>query len=277
VAIEISADFGRKVKRGDPVAVSAWIDGANPARASTIEGYLEGVHNSYLKRRAIESGHAQAVQLVLNIEARYRYNPTFESIYAMVPSVPAILLVLITAILMAVSVVKEKELGSITNFYVTPTTRLQFLLGKQIPYIVVGMLNFAILTLMAIYLFQVPLKGSGWMLTACAFAYVAAITSIGLLISAFTSSQVAAVFVTTVITILPTVQFSGMMQPVSTLEGGAYWLGHLWPTAYYMHASVGAFTKGLSAREMLNDLLALLAFTPVLTLLNVLALRKQEQ
>lgn len=277
LAIEIPADFGRSVKRGHPTAVSTWIDGSNPSRAATIEGYVQGVHGAYLKRRAVEGGQASSSQPAVQIESRYRYNPTFESIYAMVPSVPAILLVLIPAILMAVSVVKEKELGSITNFYVTPTTRLQFLLGKQLPYIVVGMLNYAILTLMAIYLFQVPLKGSGWMLTVCALAYVTAITGVGLLISAFTSSQVAAVFVTTVITILPTVQFSGMMQPVSTLEGGAYWMGRFWPTAYYMHASVGAFTKGLSAREMLGDLLALLAFIPVLTLLTALTLRKQER
>lgn len=277
LAIEIPADFGRNVKRGGPATVSAWIDGSNPFRAATIEGYVQGVHGAYLKRRAVEGGEAGEVQPAMQLESRYRYNPTFESIYAMVPSVPAILLVLIPAILMAVSVVKEKELGSITNFYVTPTTRLEFLLGKQFPYVVIGMLNYAMLTLMAVYLFQVPLKGSGWMLTACALAYVTSITSIGLLISTFTSSQVAAVFVTTVITILPTVQFSGMMQPVSTLEGGAYWMGRFWPTTYYMHASVGAFTKGLSAREMLNDLLALTAFIPVLTLMTALALRKQER
>jgi ribosome-dependent ATPase len=277
LAVEIPANFGREVKREGKTTVAAWIDGSSPARAATIEGYVQGVHAAYLRRRASENGVAIAVQPIVQIEDRYRYNPTFESIYAMVPSVPAILLVLIPAILMAVSVVKEKELGSITNFYVTPTSRLEFLLGKQIPYIVIGMLNYALLTLMAIYVFQVPLKGSGWMLTACALAYVTSITGIGLLISAFTSSQVAAVFVTTVITILPTVQFSGMMQPVSTLEGGAYWMGRFWPTAYYMHASVGAFTKGLSAREMLNDLLALLAFIPVLTFLTVLTLRKQER
>jgi ribosome-dependent ATPase len=195
----------------------------------------------------------------------------------MVPSVPAILLVLIPAILMVVSVVKEKELGSITNFYVTPTSRLEFLLGKQIPYIVIGMVNFTLLTLLAIYLFGVPMKGSGLMLAACAFAYVWTTTGIGLLVSSFTSSQVAAVFVTTIVTILPSIQFSGLMQPVSTLEGGAYWMGRFWPTTYYMHASVGAFTKGLNARGLLPDFLALIAFVPILTLITVLALKKQER
>ena len=110
------------------------------------------------------------------------------------PSIPPILLILIPAILMAVSVVREKELGSIINFYVTPTTRLEFLLGKQLPYIAIGMINYVILMLMAIVVFQVPLKGSGLTLTLCALLYVTATTGIGLLVSTFTPSQVAAVF-----------------------------------------------------------------------------------
>ena len=276
MAIEIPPNFGRLLGRGGRPSVSAWIDGANTARAATVEGYVQGVHASYVQQLARDGIVATAPSSVARVEMRYRYNPTFESIYAMVPSVPAILLMLIPAILMAVSVVKEKEMGSITNFYVTPSTRLEFLLGKELPYVMVGFLNFAMLTLMAVWLFGVPVLGSVWMLAACALAYVAAVTGIGLLISTFTSSQVAAVFVTTIVTILPTVQFSGLMQPISTLEGGAYWMGRLWPTGYYMHASMGAFTKALPARQLLPDLLALLAFLPVLMLITALLLRKQE-
>ena len=199
------------------------------------------------------------------IQLRYLYNPSFESIYAIVPSIPPILLILIPAILMAVSVVREKELGSIINFYVTPTTRLEFLLGKQLPYIAIGMMNYFILMLMAIVVFQVPLKGSGLTLTLCALLYVTATTGIGLLVSTFTPSQVAAVFVTAILTILPTTQFSGLLQPVSTLEGRARLVGSLWPTTYYMHASVGAFTKALGPRLLAGDVLALALFIPVLT------------
>ena len=94
------------------------------------------------------------------IEVRFRYNQDFDSIYAMVPSTIAMQLALIPAILMALAIVREKELGSITNLYVTPVTRLEFLLGKQLPYIAVAMVNFFILLLMAIFIFKVPLKGS---------------------------------------------------------------------------------------------------------------------
>jgi ribosome-dependent ATPase len=194
----------------------------------------------------------------------------------MVPSVPAMLLILIPATLMAVSVVREKELGSISNFYTTPTTRIEFLVGKQLPYVAIGMLNFTILTIIALLVFDIPLKGSLPTLVLSSLLYVWATTGIGLLISTLTSSQVAAVFVTTVVTMLPTIQFSGLLQPVSTQEGSARVIGLLWPTTYYMHTSVGVYTKGLLFADLATDLLALAVFGPVLVLLTCGLLKKQE-
>ena len=277
LAIEIPPNFGRHVSESRAAEVSVRIDGSNPFRAETIQGYVEGAHSRYLMDLARRQSSVTPVGLAANIQPRYRYNPTFESINAIGPSMPALLLVLIPSILMAVSVVREKELGSITNFYVTPTTRLEFLLGKQLPYVVIAMLNFALLTFIVIILFQVPLKGSFIALTAGALLYVTSTTGIGLLISSFTSSQVAAVFATAIVTMMPSVQFSGMLQPVSTLEGGARVMGSLWPTTYFMHMSVGAFTKGLGAVDLAGDLIALAMFIPVFTILSEMALRKQER
>ena len=256
--------------------ITAWVDGAPTNRAESLRQYLVGVHNTFLKEQVRRSPGVFPSQAAVEVQTRFAYNPTFESVYAIVPSVPAILLILIPAILMAVSVVREKELGSIINFYVTPTGRLEFLLGKQLPYIVIGMINYAVLLLMAVVVFGVPLKGSGWMLTLCTLLYVTATTALGMLVSTITSSQVAAVFITAILTILPTTQFSGLLQPVSTLDGGARVFGTLWPTTYYMHASVGAFTKGLGADGLLMDALALAAFIPILIGLSVAGLPRQE-
>ncbi len=277
LAIEIPAQFGRDLSRDSGPEASTTIDGANPFRAETIKQYVTGVNSKFADVRATSSSSgARGVTRRTKIQTRFRYNPSFESIYAIVPSIPPILLILIPAILMAVSVVREKELGSIINFYVTPTTRLEFLVGKQLPYIAIGLVNYALLTLMAIVVFGVPLKGSGLTLTLCVLLYVTATTGIGLLVSTFTPSQVAAVFVTAILTILPTTQFSGLLQPVSTLEGRARIVGSLWPTTYYMHASVGAFTKALGPRILAADVLAIAAFIPVLTILTVAALKGQE-
>jgi ribosome-dependent ATPase len=277
LAIELPDQFGRDLERGSGPQVSALVDGANPFRAETIKQYVNGVNRTFLDQRSTSaSSGVRAPVRRSEIQTRFLYNPSFESIYAIVPSIPPILMILIPAILMAVSVVREKELGSIINFYVTPTTRLEFLVGKQLPYIAIGMMNYLILTFMAVVVFRVPLKGSGLTLTLCALLYVVVTTGIGLLVSTFTPSQVAAVFVTAILTILPTTQFSGLLQPVSTLEGRARIVGSLWPTTYYMHASVGAFTKALGARILASDLLALAIFIPVLTVVTAAALKRQE-
>ena len=276
LSIEIPTDFGRDFLRDASPEVSAVVDGANPFRAETIKQYVTSVNQLFAIRHPNTLRGARSLPHRGGIQLRYLYNPSFESVYAIVPSIPPILLILIPAVLMAVSVVREKELGSIINFYVTPTNRLEFLLGKQLPYIAIGMLNYFILMIMAIVVFQVPLKGSGLILTLCALLYVTATTGIGLLVSTFTPSQVAAVFVTAILTILPTTQFSGLLQPVSTLEGRARLVGSLWPTTYYMHASVGAFTKALGPRLLAGDVLALALFIPVLTVLTAAALKRQE-
>jgi ribosome-dependent ATPase len=276
LAIEIPPGFGRALKRGEKPQVSAWIDGANTTRAGTIEGYVFGAHTQFLGTLARARGQDSAVLEAARIVPRYRYNPSFESIYAMGPSVPALLLLLIPAILMAVSVAREKEIGTITNFYVTPTSRLEFLLGKQLPYVAIGMINFIVLTLLVVIVLEVPLKGSFLALSIGALLYVVASTGYGLLISTLTKSQVAAVFAAAILSMMPTMLFSGMMQPVSTLEGGARIMGTLWPTTYYMHLSVGAFTKGLGVGDLMPDLFALTAFIPVFILIAAALLKKQE-
>ncbi len=274
--LEIPPSFGRDLERDSNPEVSAQVDGANPYRGETVAQYAQGVNNTLLRNAASQLG-IPPLKNTANIEERYMYNPTFESIYSIVPSVPALLLVLIPAILMAVSVVREKELGSIINFYVTPTRRLEYLLGKQLPYIVIGMMNYFILVVMALVVFNVPIKGSFWMLTLCTLLYVATTTGIGLVTSTFTSSQVAAVFVTAILTILPTTQFSGLLQPVSTLQGQARVIGSIWPTTYYMHSSVGAYTKGLAPGLMMQDIIFLACCIPILLAIGVLGLRKQEK
>ena len=276
LALEIPPNFGRDLQRGSRPQVSAWIDAANTIRAGTIESYVNDAHQKYLSDLLRDQGADIKTYVAAQSEPRFRYNPSFESIYAMGPSVPAILLLLFPAILTAVGVAREKEIGTITNFYVTPTTRFEFLIGKQLPYIAIGMANFAILTLLVVLVLDVPLKGSFWALALGALLYVSAATGYGLLISTITKTQSAAVLAGAVLSMLPTIQFSGIVQPVSTLEGGARLMGTLWPTTYYMHLSVGAFTKGLSFSALMPDLMALALFVPAFLIAAAALLRKQE-
>ena len=154
------------------------------------------------------------------IEIRYRYNPGFESLIAMVPAVIPLLLLVIPANLATLSVVREKELGSIVNFYVTPVTRVEFIFGKQIPYVVLAMVNFLLLTAFGMFVFHVPFTGDFPTFVLGALLYVTIATGIGLLISAFMRSQVAAIFATTVVTMIPAVHYSGLIDPVASIGGG---------------------------------------------------------
>jgi ribosome-dependent ATPase len=276
--LEIPPNFGRDLQRGRRPEVLANVDGANPFRAETVAGYVRGVNmttaqdpGNDLPQPGVKKPRGTPFQ------DRYMYNPTFKSIYSIVPDVPAILLILIPAILMTVAIVREKELGAIINFYVTPTRKVEFLLGKQLPYVAIGMINFFILAFLALTLFRVPMKGSFLMLTLCTLLYVMVTTAIGMVTSTFTKTQVAAVFVTAILTLQPTVQYAGMLQPVSTLDGGARLFGLVWPTTYYMHASLGAYTKGIAPGLMIKDVVVLLCTYPILLGISVIGMRKQEK
>ena len=275
-AVEIPPGFGRDIERGRPAWVGAWVDGAMPFRASTIRGYLQGMHQLYLTDPAVTTTLPQPPPTA-RIELRFKYNQDFDSIYAMVPSSLSMLLALFPAILMALAIVREKELGSITNLYVTPVTRIEFLIGKQIPYIGVAMANFALMFLMALFVFQVPLKGSFLVLLLGALIYVTTTTAYGMVISAFARTQIAALFGTAIMTVLPASQFAGMMTPVSSLSPTAQIMGRAFPMTYFVPISVGTFTKGLGFADLGSSLVELAVFIPVLTLISFLLLRKQER
>ncbi|MDG1579652.1 ribosome-associated ATPase/putative transporter RbbA [Pseudomonas sp. GOM6] len=275
LAVEIPPHFGRDLKRGASPQIGMWIDGAMPTRAETIKGYVSGLHQHYLAELARRSPQPQASSAA-ELEVRYRYNPDVESLKAMVPAVIPLLLMLIPAMLTALGVVREKELGSIINLYVTPVTRLEFLLGKQLPYIALGLFNFVLLVLLAITVFDVPLKGNPLTLLSGALLYLACATGLGLLMSTFTKSQIAAVFGTAIATLLPAIQFSGLIYPVASLEGFGALVGQLYPTSQFLVISRGLFSKALELRDLAGYFLALALTVPMLTLLSASLLRKQE-
>ncbi len=275
-AIEVPAGLGRDLRRGRPTEVAAWIDGAMPFHAESVRGYVQGVHAQFLAELALVSRTVRTPPPA-SIEVRFRYNQDFNSVQAMVPSTMSMLLALIPAILMALAVVREKELGSITNLYVTPVRRIEFMLGKQLPYVGLAMVDFVVLAAMAVFIFDVPLRGSLTALVVGALIYVSATTAYGLLISSFASSQIAALFGTAILTVLPATQFSGMLVPVSTLSGFPLLMGRLFPMTYFLPISIGTFTKSLGFAELGPTMVSLALFVPVLTLLSLCLLRKQER
>src|SRR5215471_18550861 len=274
VAVEIPPAFGRDLKTGRAPDVAVWLDGSMPFRAETTKGYVTALAAKYLLAQQATSSSRAAYPV--NLETRFRYNQSFESVNAMVPSVIMLMLMLIPAIMSTIGVVREKETGSIANFYSTPITKFEFLFGKQLPYIVVAIISFLLLLILAVFLFRVPVKGSLWALALGTLLYVSASTGFGQLVSTFTRTQVSAVFATIVISIIPTANFSGLLVPVSSLTGGGRLLGLGFPSAWYQPISVGAFTKGLGFDDLWLNLMMLAVFFVLYLVAAKLILRKQE-
>ncbi|KVP64706.1 ribosome-associated ATPase/putative transporter RbbA [Burkholderia ubonensis] len=275
LAIEIPPDFARDVARGRRVQIGIWIDGAMPLRAETIRGYVAGMHENWLRdeaKRRLGVSLAPAVEIAV----RYRYNSDVKSLPAMIPAIMPMLLLMLPAMLTALAVVRERELGSIVNLYVTPVTRTEFLIGKQAPYIVLAMLNFLLMVVLADLAFGVRIKGSFATLLLAVLIFNVVATGVGLLASTFTRSQIAAIFMTIIGTLIPVVQFSGLLTPLSSLEGAGKWIGTLYPATYMLAISRGVYNKALGLADLWPQFWPMLASVPVLLAATVALLRKQE-
>jgi ribosome-dependent ATPase len=278
IVVEIPSGFGRDLLSGKRPEVDASIDGAMTFRGETARNYVNGVirkEGMELQRELRRAGSPNAWSDE-DIETRFRYNQAFLSVNAMVPSVFTLMLCLIPAIMSAIAVVREKETGSIANFRSTPITKFEFLLGKQLPYIGVAMVNFAFLFLMAIFIFAVPIKGPFLTLLIGTIVYVIATTGFGQLISSFTRTQVAAVFATAILSIVPAVNFSGIFAPVSSLSGGAKVLGLTFPSAWYQPVTVGVFAKALGMLDLWPNVAAITIIALTFFILSLIFLNKQE-
>lgn len=276
LVLEIPSGFKRDVLRGKNVQIGAWIDGSMPTRAETVQGYVQGLHQHWLLEQASQRNAASAMGAAV-VETRFRYNPDVKSLPAMVPAVMPLLLLMLPAMLTALAVVREKETGSIINLYVTPVTRLEFLLGKQLPYVGLAMLNFLLMSLLAVTAFDVPIKGSFLALALAALIFAFVSTGMGLLASAVTRSQIAAMFFAMIGTLIPATQFAGLTDPVSSMEGVSKLIGQIYPATHMITISRGVFNKALHLSDLVEPLLYMLLSVPVIIGAAVLLLKKQER
>ena len=276
MVIDIPPAFGRDLLRGTRPEIGFYLDGAESFNASNLTGYIASILGDYARDQA----HAHGIRLppdAAQLVPRFRYNPDFKSILAIAPGVLMLALSLFPAMMAAVGVVREREIGSIANFYASPASRLQFLLGKQLPYLAAAMLSFLILYLMMRYWFGVPLNGSAAALLSGTLLMCATTTATGLLVSCFTRSQVAAIFITAVGTVMPAMSFSGFLVPVSSLQGGAYIMGKILPSAWYANLTTGTFVKGLGYPDLVREHFILGGYYLIILTLAVLNLKKQER
>ena len=277
LVIDIPPGFGHDLLRGNKPELGFYVDGSAPFNAENIKAYVGGILSLYAQDQIRATGLPIALQPAAGVEARFMYNQDFKSMYAVAPGIMMLVLMLIPAMMTAIGVVREREIGSIANLYASPASVPQYLIGKQLPYIAVGAVNYLALLLMMIFWFQVPLKGSFMALSLGTLLIVCVSTALGLLVSSFVRSQVAAIFVTAIITLIPTINYSGFLYPISTMTGSAYWIGTIFPASWYLKISVGTFTKGLGMADLQQEFWVLAAAFCVLLLVACMLLKKQEK
>jgi ABC-2 type transport system permease protein/ribosome-dependent ATPase len=277
----IPPDFSKEIYKDRTAEVQFLIDGGYPYRALTIKGYGQAIIGSFstelMEKKLLKSGRSGMFSQPIRIETRYFFNESLKSSYALVPSLLAIVLLMNPAVLTALAIAREKEFGTIYNIYSTPIKKWEFLIGKIIPYLIISSINFTVLIIAVKFLFQIPMKGNLINLIPGAFVYILINVSIGLLVSSVTRTMVSAQIVTIIVTVIPAFIYSGLLIPVSSLEGGARIMAHIYPTMHFMKIIHGVYLKNLNLINLLPQVLLLALYFLILFSLAILVFKKRER
>jgi ABC-2 type transport system permease protein/ribosome-dependent ATPase len=284
VIVRVEPGFARRLHRGGVAQVQFIIDGTFTAPARTLRGYVEAINAAAsaeirasalarLSGRPIERTVA-ALQPV-RLEVRYLYNEEVRSIWTVAPSLLMLVLLMVPPLLMAVSVVREKETGAIYNVRCSTLTRAEFMLAKLLPNLLVSFVNAVALWAVAVAYFGVPFKGSLPVLLLGSALYLLGTSALGLLISLLVASQQAAIIIATITASIVATQFSGLFAPVDSMTGINQWIARILPASHYRDIVIGTFLKRSGFDVLLVDFAALGAFAAVLLLLCHALFRKR--
>lgn len=272
IVIVIPSSLEKRLMHNQKTEIGVFIDASFPTRATTMESYVKGV----ILNAAADMGKKESAQLI-TINSRNLFNQAMRDENAIVPGLIGLALLVAPAILAALTIVKEKERGTIFNFYSSPITKEEFLIAKLTPPFLLHSLNIFILFLIAEYLFNLPFRGSFTLFWASSELYILISLSIGLLVSIITRSQIVAVVLTVIITILPGFLYSGILLPISSMDKEAYIEAHLFPVMYYNHIIYDTFLigQGLASKKIQLYLLILALYSSLLFIFGKIFLKKE--
>jgi ABC-2 type transport system permease protein len=286
LVVVIGPRFEQQLLAGRSGQVQTLIDGTFTTSTRTIQAYVEAINQAassslqagYLARRlGLPPERAASLLRPVTLEVRYLYNQEVRSIWSVAPGLIMMILMLVPPLLMALSVVREKETGAIYNVCTSTITRAEFLAGKLLPSISISCINAAILWLLATWYFHTPFKGSLAFFAAATLLYVLCTTSLGLLISLLVRTQQAAMIISLVMSIIVSIQFSGLITPVSSLSGGNWAIAHAFPAMYYNAVVKGAFLKAVGLDVLWPQLLVFALYASAAFLVCYLVFHKRTR
>jgi ABC-2 type transport system permease protein len=222
-------------------------------------------------------GLLRAAVVPVVVDGRVWFNPSLETKNSLIPGFLVIALMFYPGLLAALVVVREKERGTIFNLYCSPVSRVEVILGKAVPYVGVACVNYVLLFALCLFVFHVRFVGSPFVLTVAALLYIVASVGVGLVISVFCRTQVAAMLVTFIGMMTPSMLFSGMMTPISSMEPTAQIISRLIPASYFMTMVRGVFLKGLGFSQYRGDLATLGLFAAIVYTMATLGFRKRAR
>jgi len=277
--VVIPPDFSRKLNGGKPVSVQVLVDGSFPSRAMVVTGYIAAIDAQFnaqlLSDYLAQHGYVTTSLVPVSTDNRVWYNPSLESKNSIVPGLLVINLMFYPSLLASLVVVREKERGTIFNLYCSPAKRWEVILGKAVPYIGVAFADYFLIFLLSIGVFQVRFVGNFLVLTLAALLYISCCIGLGLVISALCKTQVAAMLVTFIALMTPSMLFSGMITPIASMDRSARMISRFIPASYFMGMARGVFLKGLGFYYYLPDFLTLLTYAAVVYGIAMLAFRKR--
>jgi drug efflux transport system permease protein len=278
MGIVIPWDFSQRLRDGRPAQVQAVVDASDDNTANVLIGYSQGVVQDYSSQVQLqwlrEQGQPASPALV-SVETRTWYNEDLESSAFIVPGVLALVMSVIGAFLTSLTIAREWERGSMEQLISTPVTPLEVMLGKLVPYFVIGMFDVLVCTLIAVYWFRVPFRGSLFALVTSSALFMVVVLSLGYLISVVAKTQLAASQTALIVTFLPAFLLSGFLYSIEQMPVLLQWITRFLPARYYVSLLKQVFLKGTPVTSLLPDLVPLAVFALVLALLATRAFHKR--
>ena len=278
-ALVIQKDFEKNINRMQPAMVQAIFDGSDGNKTSIAFGYVQGITSSFSKNillhAANKSGMKNPAAGALVPELRVWYNPDLKTRVFMVPSIMGLILMVITTILMSMAIVKEREIGTLEQLIVTPIKPYQLIIGKVLPFIILGFIDVLIVLSVMTFWFGIGIRGSFIFLVFSSFLFVLSTLGIGLFISTISKTQQQAMMVAQFAIMMPMIYLSGFAFPIENMPKIVQYITYLIPLRYYITILRAVILKGAAFTELIPETLMLLLFGVVILFASSLRFKKR--
>jgi ABC-2 type transport system permease protein len=271
----IPARFGRAVRTGRPTSVQLIVNGDNANTATTVVGYGQGLISALSARFELEARLGSATGPLLTVEPRVWYNPELRSTLFLVPGLIAYIAMLTAVVSTALSIVREKEVGTMEQVRMSPVGPLAYVVGKTVPYFLVSLASAIGVVAAAMLLFDVPMRGSWVLLIASISLFLVGALAVGVLISTLAETQQVAFQVAVLTSYMPTLMLSGFIFPISSMPAALQVVTYAVPARYFLTVLRGIVLKGVGVVAFWQDLVSLAVFATVMLAFSAMRLRRE--